>query len=699
MQNKTITFLLVILVILSFTQLLEAQWVRTNGPYGGKDVVGFGWDETRFYTGTTTGLYASTDNGRTWTRIGPDDPYTAIYAATGVGTTIVAGTHGSGIYRSTNNGTTWAVQGWPIGWVNSLIALYSPTTGVNIVAASRSGIYVSVDTGRSWTGPCAGIPPATEATSFAVTSSSLFAGTANGVYRSTDGGLNWTPAGLSGTALNSIAVVASPVGAAGKIVAASGSAIYLSADDGATWTRISAGLPSGTIGSIAAAGSKIVTICNGSIYNTTNDGATWSAANTGGLYFPAQTLFSNGAILLAGATRSGLFISTDLGDTWAPSNSGLGYARAEAMIAVETVLYAATKNSGVFISTDNGSTWFPWSAGLTSNEFYALCTAQNATGGTNLLTGGPSGVYVSSDLGMHWSKSNDGLTSTSILALTSLGSNIFAAVTNNGVWRSTNDGASWEQVINGMTSAMMNDFTILGATLYAGGAGVFRSPDFGQNWTETNPAFSTTTTKCLVANGGGLFAGTNAGVFSSFDQGSQWTPASGGLPNLTVNNLAAGENGLYAGTQAGVFLSANSGVSWSDVTTGLGYPAVYSMLVASGYLFVGTDSGIWRRPLAEMVTDIDNSDLTVPSEFKLEQNHPNPFNPETTIRYRLAAAARVRLAVYDVLGREVAVVVDERQSAGDHKAFFGSSRLPSGVYFYTLQAGGHTMTKKMIVLK
>jgi hypothetical protein len=90
---------------------------------------------------------------------------------------------------------------------------------------------------------------------------------------------------------------------------------------------------------------------------------------------------------------------------------------------------------------------------------------------------------------------------------------------------------------------------------------------------------------------------------------------------------------------------------------------------------------------------------TAPKTFLLEQNYPNPFNPSTTIRYQLPVASEVKLEVYDVLGKKVATLVSERQAAGYYQYVWNADGLTSGVYFYRLQAGTFTQTKKMILVK
>ena len=89
----------------------------------------------------------------------------------------------------------------------------------------------------------------------------------------------------------------------------------------------------------------------------------------------------------------------------------------------------------------------------------------------------------------------------------------------------------------------------------------------------------------------------------------------------------------------------------------------------------------------------------VPDQSVLQGNYPNPFNPETTIRFELPEAVHVRLVVYDVMGREVARLVDGAMPAGQHRARWDASGLPSGVYLYRLTAGDFSQTKRMTLLK
>ncbi|MCP4580550.1 MAG: T9SS type A sorting domain-containing protein [candidate division Zixibacteria bacterium] len=101
----------------------------------------------------------------------------------------------------------------------------------------------------------------------------------------------------------------------------------------------------------------------------------------------------------------------------------------------------------------------------------------------------------------------------------------------------------------------------------------------------------------------------------------------------------------------------------------------------------------------ESTVDIDNPTDNLPGEFKLMQNNPNPFNATTTLGYSLSKTSWVTFQVYDILGRQIITLVDRMQSAGHHQAIWNAENSPSGVYFYKIQAGENSETRKMMLLK
>lgn len=112
---------------------------------------------------------------------------------------------------------------------------------------------------------------------------------------------------------------------------------------------------------------------------------------------------------------------------------------------------------------------------------------------------------------------------------------------------------------------------------------------------------------------------------------------------------------------------------------------------------------ISKAILEHPITGIGNPEISVPAEYSLSQNYPNPFNPSTSIMYSIGSTAYVTLKIYDVLGNEIAALVDEEKPAGTYEATWnsepGSLGISSGVYFYQLKAGSFTEIKKMILLR
>jgi hypothetical protein len=108
--------------------------------------------------------------------------------------------------------------------------------------------------------------------------------------------------------------------------------------------------------------------------------------------------------------------------------------------------------------------------------------------------------------------------------------------------------------------------------------------------------------------------------------------------------------------------------------------------------------GVYKTISLPFTTGVGNVDGT-PLTFALHQNYPNPFNPATVIRYSIPAASQVTLKVFNLLGQEVATLVNTVQVAGNYETSFNAASLSSGVYIYRIQAGTNVDTKKMMLLK
>ena len=144
--------------------------------------------------------------------------------------------------------------------------------------------------------------------------------------------------------------------------------------------------------------------------------------------------------------------------------------------------------------------------------------------------------------------------------------------------------------------------------------------------------------------------------------------------------------------------TANSGSTYLDNEMGFGINHAWILSDATSpvvlnYIFGTQDS------VAQLPTGIKQLGGNMPIQYSLSQNYPNPFNPSTIIKYSVPKQQLVTLKIYNMLGQEVATLVNNQQNAGNYEVTFNADRLASGIYFYTLNAGSFVSTKKMILLK
>ena len=354
-----------------------------------------------------------------------------------------------------------------------------------------------------------------------------------------------------------------------------------------------------------------------------------------------------------------------------------------------TNIFAGSYGGGVFLSTDNGESWNPVNNGLDLNVTSLAVSGSNIFAGT--LSGATGGVYLSTDNGNSWTPVNNGLY-TDIVSLAVFDTNLFAG-TWEGVYLSTNNGANW--AFSGLGLESITEFASSGSNLFAGGYGLYLSTNNGTTWTESELGMGISD---LAVSGTNIFAGTESGIYLSTDDGTSWKQANNGLTNWFVLSLAVSGINTFTGTKGGVFLSTNNGTDWKEI--GLTNYWVFALFVSGTNLFAGTyGAGIWRRPLSEVITALDDYQATLPTKYALSQNYPNPFNPTTVINYSVPKQSFVTIKVFDILGREVITLVNEEKAAGEYSVNFNAANLGSGIYFHTMKAGSFTDTKKMVVLK
>jgi photosystem II stability/assembly factor-like uncharacterized protein len=313
-----------------------------------------------------------------------------------------------------------------------------------------------------------------------------------------------------------------------------------------------------------------------------------------------------------------MLIAMNASGQWVQMSNGMGTNNRVWTLASDgTNIYAGKDSNGVYISTNNGASWTQTAL----NNQYVFCLA---TRGNFVFAGTVNSVYVSTNYGANWIN-RALMNNASVRSLATLGNNIFAGTTYYGIFVSTNNGTNWTQTV-------LNN----------------------------KPVYS------LATIGNNIFAGTSSnGVYLSNDTGKTWTQTS--LESKLISALAVSGNNIYAGIgdyQLGIYVSSNNGTNWSQTSLNN---------ISNNYVFVGTELlSVWRRPLSEII-GIQNISTEVPSKYSLSQNYPNPFNPMCNVQFSMYKAGQVKLVVYDVQGREVQTLVNEKLSAGTYEVKFDGS--------------------------
>jgi len=388
----------------------------------------------------------------------------------------------------------------------------------------------------------------------------------------------------------------------------------------------------------------------------------------------------------------------------------------------------AGTDAGVFLTTDNGTNWTNVGSELpelTDNApvISLALTEQSIFAGTY-----GQGIYVSSNSGATWAAADSGIPRDidhCVRALAVDGGNLFAGTGEGflfnlwgGIYISSNNGACWTEVKAGLPTRENSD-QVLGVLclmvasnetgsirVFASlqGGGVFVSADTGTTWAEANQGLTNTRVLSLAASpaaggkgGENLFAGTvGGGVFRSTNGGATWTES--GLAHESITCFAVAGSSVFAGTYSDLFVTTDNGASWTAVDQGLPNGCVYDLAVNDEYLFAGVGV-VWRRPLSEIVTSLEPTASNLPRMFSLHQNYPNPFNPKTVVSCQLPVASRMRVAVYDLMGRQVAELMDEQKEPGTYNVEFDGTGLSSGMYICRMTAGTFVECRKMVLAK
>jgi photosystem II stability/assembly factor-like uncharacterized protein len=231
---------------------------------------------------------------------------------------------------------------------------------------------------------------------------------------------------------------------------------------------------------------------------------------------------------------------------------------------------------------------------------------------------------------------------------------------------------------------------------------IVRSTDGGETWTVRAPVGNRFLRAVAFSDErNGTAVGDYGTIFRTTDGGEHWNDCS--VPIIqNLMGVAFGDAGKGLIVGGRMFRTENGGASWApDSTSFRSLLSGVTFCGGSRAVMVGESGTIiavdWQGPTA--IADGKPLVPETPRSLTLSQNYPNPFNPSTTIRYGLPARSHVSLTVFNTLGQKVATLQNAERDPGYHEVRFDGANIPSGVYFYRLQAGSYTETKKLLLLR
>jgi len=240
---------------------------------------------------------------------------------------------------------------------------------------------------------------------------------------------------------------------------------------------------------------------------------------------------------------------------------------------------------------------------------------------------------------------------------------------------------------------------------------IVHTTDGGANWvrqiTNASNGFRFTDVQ-FIDEMNGWVVGIYGSIFLTTDGSATWQEIpSGTFTDLYSVHFVDHNNGWIVGNFGIILRSTDGGFTWGSQFSGVSsntLASVYFVNAQNGWV-TGEGGTILHTTDGGGIVGIEINETasTLPQSFLLSQNFPNPFNPNTTIKWQIPETGLVTLKIFDVLGREVTTLVNEEKPAGEYEVEFNTSTInhhpSSGIYFYQLKAGNFIQTKKMILIK
>jgi photosystem II stability/assembly factor-like uncharacterized protein len=700
-------------------------------------------------------ILRSTNAGQSWfpQPSGTTEDFSSV-SFSSVNTGVIVGT--GNLYRTTNGGQTWTVTN--LSTPNDLLHVWLHASGRGIVVGENGTMYRTGNSGTTWSLVSSGSSIPLNGISFA--DENIGVGVGQGtLFRTTNAGTSWTSSTLTGN-LGDVDFANESVG---TIVGGSGleGIAWRTTDAGVTWVNQSPSESS--LGEIQYVNSNTGTILgsNGTILRTTDAGLTWSSQPSGTSMSLSGVFFTdvNTGVVVGGDLPSSSVIlrTTNGGSTWTPQSSPTTQPLKDVAFVNQSIGVAVGWAGTILRTTDGGSTWVNQVSG-TSSILYGIGFDVSGTVGIAVGSGGT--VLRTDDFGVTWTIEQVGtfadlycvaslvqggctiggvggtilyspLTAIPLTGITidveidsldkfvpAVGDTFTYQITLENQTSEQQTVDVWTKVLRPIGDPIDPLYGPQSVTLPPLTMVVIDTPELPVPYNAVEGDYS------LVGFVGTyqsdtLHSDTTAFVklqqipCDSIDQ-FQARCRSGGTIQARIVLLNSTE---YAGEQ---IIIGIDGVNYplTIITNGTHSKAqtvLSGQLLGSHTVTLVSPTGCFD-PVTVTCTNVfsegdewwwEGGDFLAEFELRedrlvrtaLNGNYPNPANPATTISYQISDDILVSLKVYDILGREVATLVDAKELAGYHEVNFDAKDLASGLYFYRLKAGSFSEVRKLLVMK
>ena len=595
------------------------------------------------------------------------------------------------------------------------------------VVGSQGGASITTNAGLTWT------PLTTPQADWAyfqikvISASEIYAvGDPAYLYKSTDLGNTWTSIPIFPVVGPASTYIWYSLGKVGSTMVLSGDfgVVAKSTDDGASWSSNHFSLNTNIIFDMAKipgtnnliAVGRQYTIGTRQLYFSNDYGTKWSSGDLGVDMNASAICMVNSQIGYISGTNCQVLKTTNGGTSWLPVTQpypGTLDIFSLDLINPDTgwafINYSAIGGGNAFKTTDGGNSWTQQAGNIP----YSISSADMVDANIGYITINSSNqpIYKTTNGGNNWFSVPTPLTGL-LRSVKAIDANTLYVGSSSGTSRmakSTNGGTSWTSIILPVSLDITSlDFVDVNNGYASGNTTtvVCKTTDGGTTWSFQNLHINTLAKVVALQNDVAFAFGTFGSIFRYDPNGVVPVELISFTSNVSANNVTLKWSTATELNNSGFEIERSSENSiWQKIgfVAGSGSSSEFRSYV---YEDNNLKPGIYYYRLKQL--DYDGTfeylneirvEVAAPFDFALEQNYPNPFNPSTNIRYSVPENSLVNIKVYNIVGQEVAELINENKSAGKYDITFNSNGLASGIYLVKMQAGDFSSSIKMTLLK